>query len=275
MREFRPDVPASLEAVVMRALEKDPARRYSSAKAMDEALAGLDLASDEGTALWTQAPTPEQMTVLLVDDHALVTQALEAMLGREPDIEVVGRASTVAEGIALARSTTPDVILLDYDLPDGDGVSAARQILAERPETKVVMLTATTTDLVLVEAIEAGCAGFVPKREAVEEVVAAVRAAHAGEAPISPELLARLLPQMRRASGRAVFDLTRRETQILRLLAEGLSNEAVADELELAVGTVRTHIQHVIKKVGARSKLEALAIATREGLVDLKRARRD
>ncbi|MEX2540002.1 MAG: protein kinase [Actinomycetota bacterium] len=271
LRTRRPDVPASFEAIVMRALEKDPTRRFASAQAMDQATATMDLDSGVSTEHWTVESGAEPIRVLLVDDHVLVTQALSAVIDGEPDIEVVGCADTAEQGKALAKSLTPDVVLMDYELPDGDGVSAARGILAERPQTQIVMLTGATSDLVLMAAIEAGCAGFVPKEQAVEEVVAAVRSAHAGEAPISPQLLARLLPKLREGKRPVGFDLTQRETQILGMLAEGLTNQAIADKLAVAIATVRKHVQHVITKIGAHSKLEAVAIATREGLVDPKR----
>jgi serine/threonine protein kinase len=196
----RPDVPAALERVVMRALEKDPAQRFASAQEMDRALATLDIDTGDSTAAWIPQVDTERIRVLLVDDHVVVTQALAAMIDSEHDLEVVGRAPTATEGRALALSEGPDVILLDYDLPDGDGVSVARDVLAERPDTKIVMLTGSASDEVLAEAIEAGCAGFVPKDHAVEEVVDAIRLAYAGEAPIAPDVLARLLPMLRRES---------------------------------------------------------------------------
>ncbi len=271
LRSRRPDVPASFEAVVMKALEKDPARRFASAQVMDQAVAAVDLEEGPSTEVWTEEARTDRVKVLLVDDHNLILHALAAIIASESDMEVVGTAGTAEEAKDRARSLTPDVILLDYHLPDGDGVSIAQEVLAERPQTKIVMLTATTSDLVLVAAIEAGCAGFVPKESVEEEIITAVRAVHAGEAAISPGLLARLLPQLRRGGRPVGFDLTHRETETLRLLAEGMSNEAIADRLDLAVGTVRSHVQHLIKKLGAHSKLEALAIAAREGLIELGR----
>jgi DNA-binding NarL/FixJ family response regulator len=113
-------------------------------------------------------------------------------------MEVVGRAATAAAAKTLAHSLEPDVILMDYELPDSDGATATHDILLEHPHAKIVMLTGERSDDVLVAAIEAGCAGFVPKEQAVEQVIAAVRSAYAGQAPISPELLARLLPRLRR-----------------------------------------------------------------------------
>lgn len=271
LRSRRSDVPAALDAVVMRALEKDPAHRFSSARAMDRALAKVDLGSEPATELWTEEGDAERITVLLVDDHKLITQTLAAIIAPQGDIEVVGRAGTGEEAKQMARSLLPDVVLLDYELPDTDGVSVAKEILSELPDTKVVMLTGSTSDSVLVAAIEAGCAGFVPKEEAVEEVLEAVRAVHAGEAMISSKLLARLLPKLRRGAQPGSFDLTQRESQILGLLAEGLSNRAIADQLSVAVGTVRNHVQHVLTKLGAHSKVEAVAIAKREGLIGADR----
>lgn len=198
LRSRRPQVPAPLETVVMRALEKEPERRFASAAQMDRAIAAVDLDDGPATQVWTDESLGQRISVLLVDDHKLITQTLSAVMGSEPDIKVVGRANTVEQGITLARSLEPDVILMDYELPDGDGIAAAKEILRERPLSKIVMLTGDTSDHVLVAAIEAGCAGFVPKGQPLEDVVEAIRSAHAGDAPISPHLLARLLPKMRR-----------------------------------------------------------------------------
>jgi serine/threonine protein kinase len=198
LRSRRPDVPVTLEAVVMKALEKDPGRRFGSARAMDQAMDGVESGSDQDTQFWTPDPDTERIRVLLVDDHQLITQVLGELIAHEPDMDVVGRAATAAAAKTLAHSLEPDVILMDYDLPDSDGATAAHDILLEHPHAKIVMLTGERSDDVLVAAIEAGCAGFVPKEQAVEQVIAAVRSAYAGQAPISPELLARLLPRLRR-----------------------------------------------------------------------------
>lgn len=209
--------------------------------------------------------------VLIVDDHELIRESLNLVLKDETGIEVVASVGTGAEALGAARAEQPDVILMDYALPDGDGAAVTRTIKSERPETKVVMLTAATTDEVLADSIESGCSGFVTKERAVEEIVSAVRAAHAGEALISPSMLARVLPKLRHApeATKTSTQLTPRESNILELLARGLRNQEIAAQLEISLYTVRNHIQSILIKVGAHSKMEAVAQAVRDGLVGL------
>lgn len=210
-----------------------------------------------------------KIRVLVVDDHQLLTQSLLMVLREEPDLDVVGAAASVAEARAMARRTSPDVVLMDYRLPDGVGTDAARQIREENPAIKVVMLTGFPDDAILVAAIEAGCSGYITKDSAVTEAISAVRAAFAGEALISPSMLARLLPKLRRDYRGVGSSLTDREREVLQLLAKGSQNQAVADQLFLSVNTVRKHVQSILSKLGAHSKLEAVAIAVREGVIEL------
>lgn len=205
--------------------------------------------------------------VLLVDDHAMVVQGFAAALAGFDDIEVVGTAATAADAETSARALSPDVVLLDFGLPDGDGATVAGVIREMRPETKVVMVTQFVDEAIVLRAVEAGCSGYVTKNEPVEQLVDAVRTAHAGETLISPAMLTRLLPRLRRTYRGIGTDLTPREREVLELFATGKSNQAIADELVLSLNTVRTHVQNVLTKLGAHSKLEAAAIATREGLI--------
>lgn len=208
-----------------------------------------------------------RIRVLIVDDHQVLSQGLAAVLGAQEDLDVVGIAPSVEEAVGSVRRNRPDVVLMDYELPDGDGVEATRAIKEIRPETKVVMLTSFTDDAVLVQAIEAGCSGYITKHKAIEEVASAVRAAEAGEALISPSMLARLLPKLRRGGRGLGADLTSREREVLGMLAEGMSNAAIADKMVISLHTVRNHVQNVLTKLHAHSKLEAVAVATREGLL--------
>jgi DNA-binding NarL/FixJ family response regulator len=209
----------------------------------------------------------QMIKVMVVDDHRMIQQALTRAVDDQTDMRVVATASSVEEAVATARLHAPDVVLMDYELPDGNGVEAATRIRSERPETKVVMVTSYTDDTVLVSAIEAGCSGYVTKHKAVEEVVNAVRAAHGGEALISPSMLARLLPKLRPNKRGIGTDLTERELEVLKMLAEGKSNQGIADTLVISVHTVRHHVQNVITKLNAHSKLEAVAAAAREGII--------
>lgn len=204
--------------------------------------------------------------VLIVDDHEVLGASLARVLDEEPDMVSVGLAQNLAQARARVTTETPDVLLLDRRLPDGDGVAAIPELRAIRPSMNIVVLTAADSDHVLVQAIEAGAAGFVSKTRGLGEVTAAVRAAAAGEAVISPEMLSRLLPKLTRSAGPEP-ELTRREQEVLNMLAQGLSNAAIAEELTVSVHTVRNHIANLSAKLGAHSKLEVLSIAIRRGLL--------
>jgi DNA-binding NarL/FixJ family response regulator len=161
---------------------------------------------------------------------------------------------------------------MDYELPDGDGVSAARAIKAVVPDTHVVLLTSNADEDVLVAAIEAGAAGFVTKHKPAAEVTAAIRAAAGGEMLVSSDMLARLLPRMNRAAERkGAYDLTARELEVLELLAEGTPNHELGARMGISRNTVRNHVQNLLTKLGVHSRLEAVALATREGLLRPRR----
>jgi two-component system response regulator DevR len=205
--------------------------------------------------------------VLVVDDHEVLAASLAMVLDAEPDLKSVGVAGSLEKARSMIPTTAPDVILLDHRLPDGDGVAAIGELRALRPSAQIVVLTASAADHVLVAAIEAGASGFVSKSRSLEELTAAVRAAATGEAVISPEMLARLLPRLHRNGRNRHNDLTEREREVLALLADGLSNAAIAARLFVSVHTVRNHIANLSAKLGAHSKLEALSIAVRDGLL--------
>ena len=214
-----------------------------------------------------ETPTPAPVRVLVVDDHEMLATSLAHVLEEEPDITVLGVAGTLAEARRLMVSGSPDVVLLDHRLPDGQGVDAIPALRALRPEARIVVITASTADHVLVAAIEAGASGFVSKTRGIDEVTAAVRAAATNEAVISPEMLVRLLPRLHRVPTPSPRELTEREREVLRLLAEGLTNAVIAERLFVSVHTVRNHVANLSAKLGAHSKLEALSIAVREGLI--------
>ncbi len=213
------------------------------------------------------APASDPISVVVCDDHAVLAQCLAASRTEEPDMEVVGVAGTMAEVLAMAEEARAQVVLMDYELPDGDGVAATRALKAARPEVKVVMLTSFTNDAVLLGAMEAGCSGYVTKHKGTDEVAAGVRLAAAGEALISPDMLARLLPRLGQSGGRLGSDLTRRELEVLELLADGTQRDVMAERLGLSPNTVRNHVQHVLTKLGVHSKLEAVVTAVQEGIV--------
>ena len=207
------------------------------------------------------------LKVLLVDDHRMFTELLTQQLSEHRDIEVTGVAQTVAEALSAARDDPPDVAVLDYRLPDGDGAALAAELHRDHPELRMVMLSGYQDEATLRQAVEAGCCGFVSKDSAIDELVDSVRTAHAGNAPISPSLLARLLPSLCHDGEHVRGSLTPRELEVMQLLAEGASNQAIAERLFISLHTVRNHVQRIITKLGVHSKLEAVAVATRVGFV--------
>ena len=219
---------------------------------------------------------PRRIRVLLVDDHQLLTGSLAAVLSREPDIEVVGQAGTVADARAMSRERL-DVVLMDYRLPDGTGAEATRAIKARWPSAHVVMLTALNDDETVLESIQAGADGYLTKDRAVDEVVGAVRAAHAGETLLPRSVIMGIAQRVAAARDRTVErrpiePLTPRELEVLRALAEGLSTPEISERLFIAPNTLRTHVQNIMGKLRVHSKLEAVAFALRHRLVEPPRA---
>jgi len=209
-----------------------------------------------------------RIRVLVVDDHEIFTHSLVRLLEGRPELKVVGTADTVSEAIVAALGYAPDVILMDFELPDGNGALATEQIKALMPAVKVVMLTASTDDQSLVRAIAAGCAGFVNKGDAVDVLLAAIVAAHEGETIASPAELVPLLRQLRPTQRGLGTDLTPRELEILELMAAGFVNKEIAQQLGRSLNTVRNHVQNTLYKLQVHSKLEAVATAVREGVID-------
>jgi DNA-binding NarL/FixJ family response regulator len=213
-------------------------------------------------------PDDPVVRLAIVDDHHMFAESLSHVLALDPDLEVVGVARDGDAALELVARTLPDVALVDYQLPDRDGVALTSDLKARHPDVHVVMLTALRDERVLVAAIEAGVSGFLTKDLAVEEVVGAVRAVAAGEALIAPDLLARLLPKLAPTTYEIGADLTARERELLQRVAQGGTNKAIAHELHLSVNTIRNYVQVLLTKLGAHSKLEAVAIATRAGLIE-------
>jgi two-component system, NarL family, nitrate/nitrite response regulator NarL len=203
--------------------------------------------------------------VVVIDDHHLVAETLRTTLSEQDGVEVVGLAGTGAEGIAVVVDLRPDVVLVDFRLPDMTGADVIRALGVASPTSRCVVLTGSGQDRALLESLDAGALGFVTKHQRFGEVVAALRAAARGEATISPALLGKVLPQLR--GGEGGVRLTDRERSVLQHLALGKSNQAIADELFLSINTVRNHVANVLAKLNARTRTEAVSIATRDGLV--------
>ena len=212
--------------------------------------------------------TDELVTVVVCDDHEVVAQGLAAVLGAEPDIEVVAIASSVAMVLEVAERLRPDVVLMDYELPDGDGVTATRILKGAHPEVKVLMLTSYSDEQVLVSAVEAGCSGYLTKHDGSHALANGVRLAASGEAVVTPSLLSKILPRLSRTDhSTGPTELTAREHEVLELLADGLATTVIAERLYLSVNTVRNHAQNILTKLGVHSRLEAVSVAVRAGLI--------
>lgn len=212
--------------------------------------------------------------VLIVEDHQVVAEGLALLLGEHPDMHVVGWAATVAATERLAAAEPVDVAIADYWLPDGTGAEAVSALRAHRPDAAVVFLSADDSDEVMLAALEAGASGYLVKTAGGADVAAAVRRAAEGEILLPANQLAALLTRRRvRAQRQAertrmLDSLTPRERQILGLMAEGMDNREVADRLGVSYATVRSHVRHLLGKLGARSKLEAVVRAADWGLPD-------
>jgi DNA-binding NarL/FixJ family response regulator len=201
--------------------------------------------------------------LLLVDDHLMFSESLRRLLETEPDIEVAATAASVAEACIATDTYEPDVVVLDYLLPDGTGADAAQRIRHHRPDLKLLMLTGREDGRTMAAAIEAGCDAFVAKRGPAEDVVHAVRALAAGRTALPRPLLSDAMPFLARRKGA----LTRREREVLQLVSEGRSVAGVAAALGVAPTTVRNHVQRAMTKLKVHSRTEAIAAAVREGLI--------
>jgi DNA-binding NarL/FixJ family response regulator len=197
----------------------------------------------------------------------MFTELIGAVFAEHDDLEIVAVATDGDEAVACAVAERPDVVVVDYQLPgSSDGLDVTARTLAMVPETRVLMLTGHDDDRLVRSAVAAGCAGFITKDRAAEELIAAVRAVGVGNTALGPEELSRLAEPEPNA-GRAPTGPTPREVEVLGLLADGLSTQQMADRLFISLNTARNHVQRIIRKLGAHSRLEAVAIAHRAGVV--------
>ena len=216
----------------------------------------------------TQASTqPAPIRLLLVDDHTVVRQGLKMVLSLEPDLLVVGEAANGQEAVTQVPTLKPDVVLMDLLMPVMDGVKAIREIKKEHPDVEVVALTSVLEDRLVIDAVEAGAAGYLLKETGPEGLIDAIRAAARGEVRLDPKAQKRLVREVRTPEMRE--SLTPRETDTLRLVAKGLTNKEIADALEVSEVTVKTHVSSVLSKLGLSSRTQAALFALKEGLVGL------
>lgn len=210
-------------------------------------------------------PAADAVRVVIIDDHELVAEALQLAL-RSRGIDVVARAGTIGEGVALVAQHGPSVVLLDFRLPDGDGIDGLHAIEAARPGTPVLVVTAVADERTAVDVLAGGASGYLTKDVPITELVDAVEAVARGETVIAPHLHAAVLGRLR-SPGPVAVGLTGKEQETLELLARGLGIAEVADALFVSRNTARKHVQSVLVKLGAHTQLEAVAIARRLGLV--------
>ncbi len=209
--------------------------------------------------------------VLLVDDHELVRQGIAAMLHGAPDVQVVAEARTGREALEVARRELPDVVLMDVRMPDMDGLEATRKLKEERPRTAVVMLTMHDNPTYLRDAVRAGAAGYLLKDVSKEELVDAIRQVSSGGAFIESQMLKGMLSEMKPTGtgvSPAAKNLTKREREILALVAEGMSNREIAERLVLSPETVKSHVAAILEKLNVSDRTQAAIYAVRNGLVE-------
>jgi len=205
--------------------------------------------------------------VLIADDHSVVRQGLRMFLELEADIELIGEASNGLEAVELARRFNPDVVLMDLLMPEMDGVAATEAIRKTLPDTQVVALTSVLEDRAILDAIRVGAISYLLKDTESDKLCEAIRAAAAGEVRLSPEVAARLMREV--SAPESPETLTDRETDVLRVLARGLSNNEIAEELCITEATVKTHVSSILAKLGLPSRTRAALYALKIGLIAL------
>lgn len=210
--------------------------------------------------------------VLLADDLPLFRRAIAQLIDEQPDLEVVGQADNGVEAVEMAQALRPDIVVLDVEMPVMDGISAARRLQEVAPECRIVMLTVWEDDDHLLQAIRMGVHGYLLKDLRPEELYDMLRAVMRDETPVSPALVGRLLTALREAGQHAVVpesttpELSRRELEVLRLVADGLTNKEIGSTLSITEGTVKNHVHNALSKLGMENRIQAAAYIVRQGL---------
>jgi DNA-binding NarL/FixJ family response regulator len=220
-------------------------------------------------------PAAQVVRVVVADDHQVVRTGFAALLDTQPDFTVLGTAADGGEAVRLSRELHPDVVLMDVRMPGTNGIEATRQLCTgSEPAPRVIILTTFDLDEYVYDALRAGASGFLLKDVTAERLFDAVRVVASGEALLAPAItrrligeFARLRPRQSRSADMVLADLTPRETEVLRLIAEGLSNPEIADRLVVTEETVKTHVSRVLHKLGLRDRTQAVVIAYESGLV--------
>ena len=214
------------------------------------------------------------ITVSMIEDHQILVDSLSLMLRYEPDFDFLGSASSLEKGRLLLKQTEPDVLLLDVGLPDGSGLDLIPDVKQISPDTQIVVLTSLTDEATLMRVVDSGISGFVSKDSQLSDLLVTIRKAAEGEIVMPTSLLVGLLMRMPRDKAAAYQDdkgwerLTVREQEVLELLATGKTGDEIAEQLQIAPLTVRTHIRNLMSKMGVHSRLEAVAFGMKNGLID-------
>lgn len=210
----------------------------------------------------------DRIRVLIVDDHHLFRRGVSALLSDREDLEVVGEAASGIEAIDRARDLMPDVVLMDIKMPEMDGLAATRQLKAEMPYVRIMMLTVSETDEDLFEAIKAGASGYLLKNVDPETLVASVLQVQRGEVPIAPTMAVKILRELAAPPEASVQALTARERQVLELLAGGKANKEIAFTLKISENTVKNHLRNILEKLHLQNRVQAALYAVRMGLAE-------
>lgn len=206
---------------------------------------------------------PRLIRILTVDDHALLRKGISALVNAEPDMKLIAEASNGQEAIEAFRSHRPDVTLMDLQMPDLNGTEAIDRIRSEFPEARIVVLTTYTGDVQVLRALKAGARAYVLKGHVHRELLDTIRAVHAGQKRIPPDIAAQL------AEHAADDELTQREIDVLRLIAAGNSNKLIADHLSIGEATVKSHVTNILSKLGANDRAHAVTIGLKRGIIEL------
>ncbi len=212
------------------------------------------------------------MRVLIVDDHILFREGLVGLLHGQPDMDVVGECGTVCEAVELARALQPQVILMDFSMPDGTGLEATRIILSELPQTQIIFLTVHDDNEQMIAAMRLGAKGYLLKSLSVNKLLASLRALERGEAAISRAMMSRILEVFAHSPSNhgtpsPLVGLTAREIEVLQELADGITNQEIATRLYISENTVKNHIHNILEKLNLTNRREAIAFARQNGLV--------
>ncbi len=213
---------------------------------------------------------PEPITVMIVDDHQMVRDGAKGYLDVQPEISVIAEAESGADAVSLAREYIPDVVLMDLVMPGMDGVEATRQVKDISPRTQIIILTSFHEDEHIFPALQAGAISYLLKDVKAAELVEAIRKASKGEATLHPRVASRLIKQFSSEEsdrGSLFTELTERELEVLTLIARGFTNQKIADELVISIGTVKGHVSNILSKLHLADRTQAAVYAWKEGIV--------